>query len=73
MCKFKEDYLVQCPYYREDEGQAVHCEGVEAHSRLRLGFSERQRKREYMERFCREDWKGCLLTQMLNRKYGYEP
>lgn len=73
MCKCKEDYLVQCPYYKEDEGQAVHCEGVEDGSRLRLGFAARKRKQAYMEQYCRQDWKDCRVTQMLNGKYDYTP
>lgn len=73
MSKAKQDFLVECPYYREDDAQAVYCEGVEAGSRLRLGFTGRQQKRGYCDGYCRDNWKGCLIAGMLNRKYDYEP
>lgn len=69
----KQDFLVQCPYYREDDAQAVYCEGVQDGSRLRLGFLGRQQKRSYCEGFCRDRWKDCMIAKMLNRKYDYEP
>lgn len=69
----KEDCLVQCPYYRGDETQAVHCEGVQDGSRLRLGFLGRKQKRSYAECYCRDNWKVCMIAGMLNRKYDYEP
>lgn len=68
----KEDELVQCPYYKKDAQQAVHCEGVEDGCGLNLGFASRQRLREYKSQFCRHDWKNCMIAQMLNRKYDYE-
>lgn len=73
MCKNKEDFLVQCPYYREDEVQAVYCEGVLEGSRLRLGFTGRKQKKAYCDLHCRNHWKQCMIAGMLNRKYDYEP
>ena len=73
MCKNKQDFLVQCPYYREDDPQAVYCEGVQDNTRLRLGFTGRKQKKTYCEHYCREHWKDCMIAKMLNRKYDYEP
>ena len=36
--KFHEDYLVECPYYKDETLQALHCEGVEEGCGLQLGF-----------------------------------
>ena len=73
MCKCKQDALVQCPYYREEDAQSVYCEGVQSGSRLRLGFLGRKQKKTYGDRFCRDSWKTCRIADMLNRMYDYEP
>lgn len=68
----KEDEHVQCPYYRKDAQQTVHCEGVEDGCGLHLGFASRQKLKEYKARYCRQDWKNCMIASMLNRKYDYD-
>lgn len=73
MCKYTEDPLVQCPYYRDEVPQTLRCEGVEDSCGLHLGFSGRNQKRDYKDRFCRGGWKKCLVARMLNAKYDYEP
>lgn len=69
----KEDEHVQCPYYRKDEKQSVHCEGVQDGCSLHLGFASRQQHKRYKERFCRKDWLSCMIAKMLNLKYDYDP
>lgn len=69
----KEDEHVQCPYYRKDGVQSVHCEGVQDGCGLHLGFSTRQQLQDYKACFCRKNWKGCMVAKMLNLKYDYEP
>lgn len=69
----KIDEYVKCPYYRYDEGQAVHCEGVEAGCGLRLGFAKWEQKHRYKAAFCRRGWPECRVAEMLNRKYEYVP
>lgn len=73
MSKHREDYLVQCPYYREEERQTIHCEGVQSNTGLRLGFSGARLLQDYKDRFCRDGWCGCMIAKMLNAKYDYEP
>lgn len=73
MCKYKEDALVQCPYYRDEDRQLLRCEGVEDGCGLHLGFSGRYHLRNYKDRYCRDRWTACLIAKMLNRKYDYEP
>lgn len=73
MAKYRDDYLVQCPYYREEAPLNLHCEGVVDSSYLQMGFSSRKLMHAYKEQFCRGCWKKCLVAGMLNRKYDYEP
>lgn len=70
---YTEDALAQCPYYREDGGQTVRCEGLCARSSLRLSFGNRYELRTHKEKYCHQDWKGCPIAGMLNRKYDYIP
>ena len=69
----RQDAMVQCPYYREEDAQSVYCEGVEDGSRLRLGFMGRKQKQAYSEGCCRSGWKHCRIAGMLNQKYDYHP
>jgi hypothetical protein len=71
--KFHEDYLVECPYYKDESQQTLHCEGVEEGCGLQLGFRGKKRLQTYKEQFCRCSWKTCMVAQMLNRKYDYQP
>ena len=68
-----EDALIQCPYYKDEAGTAIRCEGVEDGTGLHLGFSSRYKRRDYKARFCRNCWKKCMIAKMLNLKYDYEP
>lgn len=69
----KEDTYVQCPYYRKDGPQAVHCEGVADGVGLRLGFAGKTVMEDYKDTFCRGKWTGCMIAKMLNLKYDYAP
>lgn len=69
----REDTYIQCPYYRRDGKQSVHCEGVEHGCGLRLGFGQKGNLYAYKDRFCRSQWQDCMVAKMLNRKYEYEP
>lgn len=73
MSKNKEDYLVQCPYYREEARQAIHCEGVGPNTGLRLGFAGIRQLASYKDEFCRNGWCSCRIAKMLNEKYDYQP
>jgi len=68
----KEDTYVQCPYYRKDGKQSVHCEGVQEGCGLHLGFATKGQLENYKKTFCRDKWTGCMIAKMLNLKYAYE-
>lgn len=44
---------VWCPFYREDSGRSIYCEGITDESFLRLTFASGRAKRQQMEIFCR--------------------
>lgn len=68
----KEDTYVQCPYYKKDGAQSVHCEGVEDGCGLHLGFATKTQLENYKKVFCRDQWTTCMIAKMLNLKYEYE-
>lgn len=68
----KEDTYVQCPYYKKDGAQSVHCEGVEDGCGLHLGFATKKQLGNYKKAFCRDKWTGCMIAKMLNLKYEYD-
>lgn len=71
--RWREDYDVQCPFYRQEDSKTVSCEGITPETGLHLCFPREERKQAYKLRFCRRHWKRCLITKMLNRMYDYEP
>lgn len=68
----KVDAYVICPYYKYDERQVIHCEGVEDGTALHIAFSTPQQLRDYRTKYCRNCWKNCLIAGMLNRKWEYD-
>ena len=63
---------VVCPYYKHEAPQMIYCEGVDDGTVLHLAFEAKQNKLSYLESNCCGLWKGCIIAQMLNRKYDYE-
>lgn len=60
---------VVCPFYKYDAPQMIYCEGVQDNTALHLAFDSKQGKKTYMCSLCKDKWKGCMIAQMLNRKY----
>lgn len=65
------DAYVQCPFYLDDTGRSIFCEGVEPKTRLHLGFQDAGQKKDYLRGRCAKDYKGCMLYRML--MLNYEP
>ena len=63
---------VVCPYYKYEAPQMIYCEGVDENTALHLAFDAKYRMKAYIKARCCGCWKGCLIAQMLNRKYDYE-
>lgn len=63
---------IACPYYKHEDTQMVYCEGVDDNTALHLAFATKKEKKSYIEGKCKNCWSGCMIAQMLNRKYDYE-
>jgi hypothetical protein len=68
----KVDPYVVCPYYKKNEKQKIHCEGVENDTALHIAFSTPQKLQDYRKQYCRRCWKECLIAEMLNRRWEYD-
>ena len=64
---------VVCPYYKYEAPQMIYCEGVDEETALHLAFASKTQLREYRKEKCEGRWCACLIAQMLNRKYDYDP
>ena len=73
MSKNVEDKLIQCPYYRQEARQVIHCEGIQPNTGLRLGFAGIHLMTSYKDQFCRSGWCSCRIAKMLNEMYDYQP
>ena len=56
----------QCPYFRWDKRQEVHCEGGVCR------FDCRETYLGYVREFCSGEWRRCTLAQALSRQYEEE-
>lgn len=72
------DADVKCPFYNKSDDISISCEGVCGCSvnktvfRTDQGNFLRQKKKEYMDKFCKGDFESCRLYQMLEGKYEEE-
>ena len=65
-----ESLPVWCPFYREDSGKSIFCEGITDESFLRLTFASVRAKRQQMEIFCRtKNCEKCELYTAINARY----
>ena len=68
--KQTEPQPVWCPFYREDSGKSIFCEGITDESYLRLTFASVRAKRQQMDIFCRSrSCERCELYGAIDAKY----
>lgn len=74
MANKHEDHLVQCPYYKTNNAQAIRCGKLsEDGIALRMEFASHSALLEHKGEFCRRCSYGeCPLVKLLNRKHEYE-
>lgn len=67
----KDNYYVSCPFYKKDEPVKIRCEGLEDDNRIILQFYTAQKKKTYMDQFCKSqaDYKKCEICKMIEKKY----
>ncbi len=68
----KVDTWVECPYYKYDTKQVIHCEGVENGLSTNIAFAAADMQHSYKEIYCRKHWQKCRVVDMLNRKYDHQ-
>lgn len=62
---------VWCPFYRENSGRSIYCEGITDDSFLRLTFTTAAARERQMEIFCRtRHCAKCELYTAINARYG---
>jgi hypothetical protein len=73
MASYEAKYVV-CPFYIRSDQNKIYCEGVNENNTLNLVYEDSNKKRDYSLRYCRnaDNYKNCLICQMLNRKYGVD-
>ena len=67
MPRHMESADAQCPFYREETGKAVYCEGVTADSRIKQEFAHGAAR--YKREYCCDRWKNCRVAKMLWEMY----
>lgn len=74
MANKHEDHLVQCPYYKTNNVQAIYCGKLnEDGIALRMEFDSHSALLEHKGKFCRRSCYGeCPLAKFLNLKHDYE-
>lgn len=72
-----QDSFVKCPFYKENTKEdAIVCEGVgdkmviEHKFLYRSEDKKEQKKQEYMNKFCCDNYRACPVCRMLMLKYG---
>lgn len=67
--KYKESVAVECPFYKGEERQKLHCEGLEEGCVIHLAFATPQQRSAYRKRLCIKDHKSCSVAKMLYKKW----
>lgn len=58
------DTSVKCPYYVGGKDKAIVCSGgIDPDGRTECRFRTMSRKKDHMERFCREAYGACPLCR----------
>ena len=71
MPKYISPY-VKCPFYKCENSQSIHCEGISEENTIHMIFYPARAKNSYRKRVCEKDYTKCPIAGMLNQKYGVE-
>lgn len=64
-----DNYYVKCPFYKKDKTMEIRCEGVCEESRTVQQFRNKEKKREYYGKYCKEAYRKCRIYKMMMQKY----
>ncbi|MBE6945254.1 MAG: hypothetical protein E7459_04100 [Ruminococcaceae bacterium] len=60
---------VQCPFYRQNDGLHILCEGIFPDSGITTTFTSRKKRAALMESYCMSCYTQCGLYRQIERKY----
>lgn len=66
---FDQDERNKCPFYKRYREYSIVCEGVTGQSNTEVSFYTAKAKKDYIVKYCRDNYKDCLVCQMLYQKY----
>lgn len=61
--------LTQCPFYRQEDGKRIVCEGLPDKTTMALEFPSSQPKIEYKKRYCEKKYRDCPYAKILYQKW----
>ena len=65
-----DDSLVQCPFYKSNRNLAIVCESImQNSSTLTFQFNDKKSKQDYMDKYCKSDYKKCDICILCDKKY----
>ena len=67
MARHYQSPEAMCPFYRMEERNAIHCEGISPDASMTLQWEKPAD--QYRQRFCYGDWTCCKVARMLWAKY----
>jgi hypothetical protein len=68
------DTSVVCPFYTQEEGCKMHCEGFNFNTRIFVWFDSKEAMARHKGLFCRniKRYEKCPLYHPIAEKYGEE-
>lgn len=72
--KNQTDRLVVCPFYSQEEGTKLHCEGFCTGTRILLHFDCKDRKKAHKKKYCKNinGYELCPLNPVIMKQYKAE-
>lgn len=68
--KWKEDGLVNCPFYIKDTNDIIVCEGCKDYPEANtVSYIKFKNKRLHMSKYCRRDYEQCPIYKDILLKY----
>lgn len=65
-----DDYLIQCPFFKDADKARISCEGVQDGITVSLGFSNSNDKRVYLARHCCRRYTHCPYYKIVDSSYS---
>ena len=69
----KGEYIsrgVLCPFYRKEDCNGIHCEGIEDDTTIKLIHQSSEAKKQHRRYYCSRGYKKCPIAIMLYKTYG---